>query len=113
MFILVFFIITTFCMGCLAMAYGVLTSRFISSAVLARYVYYFSCTLSICLGLAFIVLNAMGVLDETLGHDHSDHSHAGHGHSHAGHGHSHAHDHEHHHEEGVDMHMLLLFAMPR
>eukprot|EP00929_Paragymnodinium_shiwhaense_P054561 TRINITY_DN27347_c0_g1_i1.p1 TRINITY_DN27347_c0_g1~~TRINITY_DN27347_c0_g1_i1.p1 ORF type:complete len:373 (-),score=51.86 TRINITY_DN27347_c0_g1_i1:111-1127(-) len=110
MFIMVFFIITTFSMGCLAMLYGVLTQRYISSASLARSVYYFSCGLSIVLGIAFITLNAFGVLDDVMGHDHDHGAHGHAGHDHAGHDHHH---HHHEHDGAVPMGAMLLFAEMR
>jgi len=97
-FLTMFFIVTTLCMGLLAMAYGMLTKTWVSSKALGRSIYYASCALSLTLGALWIILNATGRLDSLLGHDHS---HGEHGHSHShGAGDHHHHDHgagEHHH----------------
>merc|ERR1719375_1456533 len=94
-FVCIFFITATLAMGTLAMAYGVLTQRCVSSASLARTIYYASCSLSILLGCLWIVLNATGMLEGVLGHNH-EHGH-GHAHGEAFHDHDHDHGHEHHH----------------
>lgn len=87
-FMAIFVTVTTIAMGVLAMSYGVLTRRFISSKVLGRSIYYISCGLSLFLGAAWVILNATHRLDALLGHDHH------HGHEH---GHDHVHDHGHQH----------------
>lgn len=94
-FIAIFFAVTTIAMGVLAMTYGVLTRRCVSSQVLGRSIYYASCGLSLTFGAAWIFLNATHRLEALLGHDH------GHGH----HGHQHGdllghHDHDHHDHHG-------------
>lgn len=89
-FICIFFVTATMAMGSLAMAYGVLTQRLVSSAALARMIYYGSCSCSIVLGLTWIYLNATGQLEAFLGHHHE---HGGH----LGHDHEHGHEHVHHH----------------
>lgn len=100
-FLTIFFMVTTLAMGLLAMAYGMLTKSCVSSKVLGRSIYYFSCGLSLTLGALWIFLNATHNLDSLLGHDHSHgghshgphdhgaHDHAGHDHSHDGHSHVH------------------------
>lgn len=99
-FIGVFFVITTLSMGTLAMAYGMLTRHCVSSASVARCIYYFSCSASMLLGSVWIVLNYTDSLHALLGHDH-DHEHGG-----ATHSHDHGHDH------GFE-HLLFLMAAPR
>jgi hypothetical protein len=90
-FLTIFFVVTTLAMGSLAMAYGTLTQRCVSSAVLGRTIYCASCSLSLALGVAWIYLNATGRLDAIFGHDHDhDHNHAAH-----------------------EANMLLLLAAPR
>lgn len=74
-FVLMFFVVTTLCMGALAALYGILTRHCVSSAVLGRCIYYGSCVLSLCLGSLWIILNATTGIDNLLGHDHSDHNH--------------------------------------
>lgn len=92
-FIAIFFTVTTLAMGLLAMTYGILTQRCVSSKVLGRSIYYASCGLSLTFGAAWIYLNATHRLDAMLGHNH-DHGHD-HGHGdHHGH-HHHSHDHVH------------------
>mmetsp|Transcript_172892 Transcript_172892/g.554361 ORF Transcript_172892/g.554361 Transcript_172892/m.554361 type:complete len:308 (-) Transcript_172892:65-988(-) len=97
-FVMVFVIITTLSMGGIAMAYGVLTQRCVSSAALARSIYFASCGLSICIGLAWISLNATGVLHDVLGHDHD-------------HGHDHGVDGHHHHHENEGLHSSAAFYL--
>lgn len=102
-FIAVFFVFTTLSMGSLAMAYGMVTQRCISSPGLARGIYFASSFLSIAMGCLWISLNALGILDEFLGHDH-DHGH--------GHGHG-LHDHHHHESMTADASMLMLLTLQR
>lgn len=104
-FVAIFFAVTTLAMGFMAMAYGMLTQRFVSSAVLGRTIYCASCFLSLALGCTWIYLNATGGLDAIFGHDH-DHDHD-HGHDH------HHHDDGHDHDHGMSASMLLLLAAPR
>lgn len=97
LFVAVFFVVTALSMGCLAMAYGVLTKRCISSATLAYYMYCTSCVVSLLLGATWIILAASGRL-ALLGHDH--------------------HHHHHHHEHGEhglphDESLLFVLAAPR
>lgn len=99
-FTAVFFVTATLAMGCLAAAYGTMTQKlFVSSARLARAVYYCSCGLSIVLGTLWIVLTYTGQLDALIGHDHDHHDHGGmsmgHDHDHDGHDHGGGHDHDH------------------
>lgn len=98
-FISVFFIVTSLSMGLVAMTYGMLTRSCVSSKVLGRSIYYFSCGLSLVLGATWIALNATHRLDAILGHDHShgahDHNHSVHDHSHGEHDHQHGHNHNH------------------
>lgn len=98
-FISIFFIVTSLSMGLVAMTYGMLTKSCVSSKVLGRSIYYFSCSLSLVLGATWIILNATHRLDALLGHDHShgghDHSHGAHDHSHGDHDHQHGHNHNH------------------
>jgi len=104
-FISIFFIVTSISMGLVAMAYGMLTKSCVSSKVLGRSIYYFSCSLSLVLGATWIILNATYRLDALLGHDHSDHAHGAHDHSHGAHDHSHGgHDHQHGHNHN---HMMM------
>merc|ERR1719382_650530 len=86
LFIATFFAVTALCMGTMAMAYGVLTQRCISSGSLARLIYCCSCGASLLLGTLWIGLNACGALETLLGHVH-DHGTDDHGHHH------HIHDH--------------------
>lgn len=92
LFMAVFFVITALSMGCMAMAYGVLTKRCISSATLAYCIYCASCLVSLVLGATWIILAASGRL-ALLGHDH----------------------HHHHHEHGLphDESLLFILAAPR
>jgi ABC-type nickel/cobalt efflux system permease component RcnA len=115
-FIAVFFVTATLAMGALAMAYGVLTQRFVQSAAIARGIYYTSCSLSVILGLAWLALNATGSLESVLGHDHE---HGGHEHVMLrGQLHQHGgpavagneHEHEHHHQHNLMMAALSLMA---
>lgn len=69
-FIGVFFVVTAMAMGCLSMAYGVLTERCISSARLAFGIYSTSCLFSLVLGATWIVLAASGSLDVGEGKQH-------------------------------------------
>lgn len=63
LFVSIFFVVTSLAMGCLAMAYGVLTQRYFTSATLGRAIYCASCLLSILLGLAWIILTMTDCLD--------------------------------------------------
>jgi len=102
-FIAIFFAVTTFSMGLLAMTYGMLTREFVSSKVLGRSIYYASCSISLLLGATWIILNATGRLEAVLGHDHGAHGHSHAGHDHGAHSHSHdghQHGHNHVHEAG-------------
>lgn len=73
----IFLIVTTLAMGLVAMVYGMLTQRCVSSMVLRRAIYYGSCSLSIVLGTAWVILNATGGLEHLAG-EHSHHHHAPH-----------------------------------
>lgn len=106
LFIATFFVVTALAMGTMAMAYGVLTERCISSGSLARLIYCCSCGASLLLGTAWIGLNATGALDGLLGHDHA---HGADGHSH----HHHHHDHSIHDHGHTGASLLLAFAAPR
>jgi len=97
LFVAVFFVVTALSMGCMAMAYGVLTKRCISSATLAYCIYVASCLVSLVLGATWIVLAASGRL-ELLGHDHHHHHH---------------HHHEHEHGLPHDESLLFVLAAPR
>lgn len=105
-FISMFFLATTLAMGSMAMAYGTLTQKCISSASLGRAVYMTSCSLSVALGIAWIVLNGSGQLEVVLGHSHE-------GHEHHHHGGVHDHNHEHHGDSMLAVPNLLLLASPR
>lgn len=105
-FMCVFFCITILAMGGLAMLYGVLTRRYLTSATVARVVYYASCSMSILFGTLWLTLNLTGHLS-ILGHDHGGHGHS-HGHAH-GYGH---HDHDHDHAPS-DAEFLFLTLAPR
>mmetsp|Transcript_92593 Transcript_92593/g.245962 ORF Transcript_92593/g.245962 Transcript_92593/m.245962 type:complete len:303 (-) Transcript_92593:73-981(-) len=72
-FAVIFFVVTSLAMGCMAMTYGMLTQRCVSSKSLARSIYGTSCLLSILLGLTWIILTATDRLHDYLGHDHEDH----------------------------------------
>lgn len=65
-FIAVFIMTDVFAVGALAMAYGVLTERFVSATV-ARAIYFTSCSLAVLLGLAWLILNATGCLESMEG----------------------------------------------
>jgi len=81
MFIVVFLVVAMLTMGFLAMAYGTLTRDFVSSAALARGIYYVSCSLSFALGLVWIILNATTGLEVLFGahhHIHRDVHHSAH-----------------------------------
>mmetsp|Transcript_83078 Transcript_83078/g.232833 ORF Transcript_83078/g.232833 Transcript_83078/m.232833 type:complete len:308 (-) Transcript_83078:114-1037(-) len=96
LFVATFFAASTLAMGGLAMAYGVLTERCVTSASLGRCIYCGSCVLSIVVGLAWIILNATGYLEALLGHHH-DHGHG-----------------EHHHAEHASAEqMMLMLISPR
>jgi len=73
LFIGVFFVVTALSMGCMSMAYGVLTERFITSAKLAFCIYSTSCLFSLVLGATWIVLAASGILDCEGGKQHQHH----------------------------------------
>lgn len=96
-FITVFLLSTMLAMGLVAMTYGILTDRYVSSAALARGIYCTSCALSLTLGVAWIALNATGSLELFFPHDH-DHDH---GHAHGAHDHDH-HGHGHHHHAALN-----------
>eukprot|EP00928_Gymnodinium_smaydae_P028646 TRINITY_DN2179_c0_g2_i1.p1 TRINITY_DN2179_c0_g2~~TRINITY_DN2179_c0_g2_i1.p1 ORF type:complete len:344 (-),score=45.76 TRINITY_DN2179_c0_g2_i1:1024-2055(-) len=82
-FVSAFFIATALSMGTLAMTYGTLTNRCLSSTKLLACAYYASCGLSIVVGVTWVALAASGNLDTMLGHTHShepDTDHAVHKH---------------------------------
>mmetsp|Transcript_35567 Transcript_35567/g.62825 ORF Transcript_35567/g.62825 Transcript_35567/m.62825 type:complete len:322 (-) Transcript_35567:81-1046(-) len=74
-FVSMFFVVTTICMGALAALYGTLTRHCVSSAALGRCIYYGSCVMSLSLGCLWIILNATTGIDNLMGHDHSEHNH--------------------------------------
>uniref|UniRef100_A0A7S1A8N2 Nickel/cobalt efflux system n=1 Tax=Noctiluca scintillans TaxID=2966 RepID=A0A7S1A8N2_NOCSC len=58
-FVFVFFSITAFVMGCVAMAYGALT-KYASSEKVAQRMYTFSCALSVGCGIVWLGMNLRG-----------------------------------------------------
>lgn len=74
-FVAMFFVVTSLCMGALAATYGSLTRHCVSSAALGRCIYYGSCVMSLALGCVWLVVNATIGIDQLLGHDHGDHDH--------------------------------------
>ena len=75
LYILVFLVVSTIMMGFVALGWGFLTSYLMTSSksdLVTKGVYFFSCGASIVVGILWIILNALDLVDEIFDTPHDD-----------------------------------------